>query len=160
MIDLTRILALPALLAGALGLSGCLRGPPPGREIFAIVRAYCPCRICCGKHANGLTATGADAYQPGVAVPLDVEYEPRFRVVGPGPIPLGSRVYVPGYGTAQADCTGGKLNRIWHQDKQLHIEVRFRLHADALKWGVQRMTVIWWPERSRIADCGLRKEKK
>jgi len=83
--------------------------------------AYCPASCCCGKYADGITATGADAYTMGVAV------DPKV-------IPLGSTVCIPGYGTVIADDVGGAIKG----DK---IDVRFRTHQEAREWGRQLRTI-------------------
>lgn len=63
--------------------------------------AYCPCSICCGSYANGYTANGTKAGYGVAAVDTRV-------------IPLGTRLYVEGYGYAVAADTGGAIkgNRI------------------------------------------------
>ena len=85
------------------------------------VTAYCPNSCCCGSFADGVTATGVDAYTKGVAV------DPKF-------IPLGSVLKIPGYGTVTADDVGGAIKG----DK---IDVRFRTHEEARQFGRQRRTI-------------------
>lgn len=97
------------------------------REIEAEVTAYCPCRHCCGKYADGKTSTGKNAWLRGAAV-------------DPQTISYGSRIYIPGYGTVQADDTGVAMRKAARQGKVL-IDVRFVLHQDALNWGRQKLTV-------------------
>lgn len=107
--------------------------------MWLIVSAYCPCSICCGKHANGRTATGRNASLPGVAVNNTT-------------IPLGSRLDIPGYtrtnGTSKAagawilaDDVGGKI-------KGNKIDVRFKTHEEAIRWagkkGYRRLRVRVW----------------
>jgi len=96
----------------------------PKREIEVEVTAYCPCEKCCGEYADGLTATGKDAYTKGVAV------DPKV-------IPLGSTIHIPGYGTVEADDVGGAI-------KGAKIDVRFRTHKEAKQWGRQkrRITIL------------------
>lgn len=79
------------------------------------ISAYCPCELCCGKYADGVTATGKNAYTKGVAV-------------DPNVIPLGTKIYIPGYGTVVADDVGGAIKG----DK---LDVRFPTHREALEWG-------------------------
>lgn len=88
-----------------------------------MVTAYCPCVKCCGKWADGKTATGANAFSMGVAVDKAL-------------IPLGSEVTIPGYGRVLADDVGGGI-------KKRHIDVRFATHQEALEWGVRTITVEW-----------------
>lgn len=63
--------------------------------------AYCPCSECCGPYANGYTANGMRAGYGVVAVDTKV-------------IPLGTKLYVEGYGYCIAADTGGAIkgNRI------------------------------------------------
>lgn len=58
---------------------------------------YCPCSICCGKWANGITASGKKAVE-GITVAAD----PRV-------IPLGTRVYIEGLGERVVQDTGGAI---------------------------------------------------
>ena len=62
---------------------------------------YCPCSKCCGK-SDGITKTGTYAA------------EGRTIAVDPRVIPLGSRVYIEGYGDFIAEDIGGviKSNKI------------------------------------------------
>ena len=99
--------------------------------------AYCPCKKCCGKHANGITATGRDASKAGIAVDRSI-------------IPLGARVDVPGYARGAnengswilADDTGGAI-------KGRRIDVRFEKHSDALEWGVKNITIRVWTKKRK-----------
>jgi 3D (Asp-Asp-Asp) domain-containing protein len=74
-----------------------------------------------------VTATGVDtAIHPfGIAVPRQL---------------LHSRITVPGYGTFEADDTGGDMNKDWRASI-IHVDVRFKTHAEALQWGKQLLTI-------------------
>ncbi|RYL93492.1 peptidoglycan-binding protein LysM [Sporolactobacillus sp. THM7-4] len=67
----------------------------------------------------GKTATG-----------YNLRKHPSAKVVAVDPrvIPLGSKVYVPGYGTAIARDTGGRI-------KGHIIDVHFKSHKQAIQWG-------------------------
>lgn len=54
--------------------------------------------------------------------------------VDPGVIPLGTRLYIPGYGFAVADDTGGAI-------RGNAIDLAFETRAEALQFGVQMVTV-------------------
>jgi len=95
-------------------------------EFDVIVTAYCPCELCCQKFADGLTSTGKNAYTPGVAV------DPKV-------IPLGSIVFIPGYGSVEADDVGGSIKG----DK---IDVRFRTHREAKEWGRKKLRITVFRE--------------
>jgi 3D (Asp-Asp-Asp) domain-containing protein len=93
-----------------------------------VVTAYCPCRRCCGRFANGRTSTDTSAWQPGAATDPDV-------------IPYGSTVAVPGYGTVRVDDTGLAMRRSWRSAHRIHIDVRFDYHWQARRWGSQLLEV-------------------
>ncbi len=77
--------------------------------------AYCPCSRCCGKWANGVTASGLKAGY-GVAA------------VDPRVIPLGTKLYVEGYGYCIAADTGGAI-------KGNRIDLCYGSHSAALASG-------------------------
>lgn len=98
-----------------------------GRTVTALVTAYCPCRKCCGRYADGITSTGRDARKPGCAV-------------DPARISYGSRVHIPGVGWRLADDTGSAM-RASGRRGVIHIDVRMRSHAEALRFGTRRVKV-------------------
>ena len=81
------------------------------------VRATHYCASCGGSR----TATGKSARTAGLAV------DPRV-------IPLGSRVYVPGYGVLVADDTGGAI-------RGRRIDIRLASRGACSRRGVKRLTV-------------------
>ena len=74
---------------------------------------------------SGITKTG-----------MDLNQHPHKKVIAVDPdvIPLGSKVYVPGYGYAVAGDTGGAING--H-----HIDVYLDSKNAAKKWGVKTLTI-------------------
>lgn len=70
---------------------------------------------------NGITATGAKAQKGVIAV------DPRV-------IPMGTKLYVPGYGMAVAADTGGAI-------KGNRIDLCYESVPEALNWGVRDVTV-------------------
>ena len=87
-----------------------------------VVTAYCPCPICCGEWADGLT------YSETIAT------EGRTIAVDPEVIPLGSIVEINGSEYVAEDI-GGSI-------KENRIDVFFSKHEDALKWGVQNHQIF------------------
>jgi 3D (Asp-Asp-Asp) domain-containing protein len=77
------------------------------------------------KGCSGTTATG-----------LNLKKNPKLKVISVDPkvIPLGSKVYVEGYGYAIAGDTGGAL-------KGNKIDVFIPNQKNALKWGIKTVTV-------------------
>jgi uncharacterized protein YabE (DUF348 family) len=91
------------------------RGTENGKEIYVTSTAYtASCNGC-----SGTTATGVNLHSnPGAKV----------IAVDPNVIPLGSKVYVEGYGYAVASDTGGAI-------KGSKIDVFFPSKTDAYRWG-------------------------
>lgn len=87
------------------------------------VSAYCPCSLCCGKFADGITASGNPAE--------------GFFVAAPPNIPFGTLLVVPGY----AD---GCPVPVWDRGgaiKDNKLDVFFPTHQEALNWGRQQLNV-------------------
>lgn len=95
------------------------------KKLWVTATAYCPCSKCCYPFNDGITATGKNAYTKGVAV------DKRM-------IPLGSIMKIPGYGTVKADDVGGAI-------KGRKIDVRFKYHWEARKWGRKYLRIEYLP---------------
>lgn len=81
--------------------------------------AYCSCRKCCGKWADGITASGTTA-TAGRTIAVDKKV-----------IPLGTHVLINGVEYVAED-TGVKGKRI---------DVFFDSHSEALEFGRQKVEV-------------------
>jgi uncharacterized protein YabE (DUF348 family) len=91
------------------------------KEIYVTASAYTAyCQGCSGK-----TSTG-----------IDLRANPSAKVIAVDPniIPLGSKVYVEGYGYAIAADTGSGINGY-------EIDVFFPKKSDAFRWGKKRVKV-------------------
>lgn len=94
---------------------------PKGKEFYVTATAYTAyCNGCSGR-----TATG-----------LNLRANPNMRVIAVDPsiIPLGSKVYVEGYGYAVAADTGGAI-------KGYIIDLLMPSHADAYRWGRKKVKI-------------------
>jgi uncharacterized protein YabE (DUF348 family) len=92
-----------------------------GKEIYVTATAYTgDCSGCSGR-----TATG-----------IDLRSNPNMKLIAvdPSVIPLGTRVYVEGYGYALAGDTGGGI-------KGNKIDVFFSTKSAAYQWGLRRIKV-------------------
>ncbi|HNW91483.1 MAG TPA: 3D domain-containing protein [bacterium] len=95
--------------------------PDDGERIISMeATAYAPDVISCGK-SDGITATGVRAGYGIVAVDRRV-------------IPLGTRLYVEGYGPALAADVGGAI-------RGNRIDLCFNTHAEAVRYGRRRVKV-------------------
>ena len=94
---------------------------PAGKEITVEATAYtAECEGCIG-----ITKTGVD---------LNANPDAKVIAVDPSIIPLGSKVYVEGYGYATAEDTGGAI-------KGNRIDVFVPEQNDALQWGRKQVKV-------------------
>ncbi|MDM5209908.1 ubiquitin-like domain-containing protein [Peribacillus sp. NJ4] len=92
-----------------------------GKEIYVSSTAYtASCKGC-----SGVTSTGVDLKSnPGA----------KIIAVDPSVIPMGSKVYVEGYGYAVAADKGGAI-------KGNRIDVFFSSKDDAYRWGVKKVKI-------------------
>ncbi|RTQ93480.1 LysM peptidoglycan-binding domain-containing protein [Lysinibacillus telephonicus] len=87
-----------------------------------------------------VTATAYTAYCEGcsgtTAIGIDLRSNPNQKVIAvdPNVIPLGSKVWVEGYGEAIAGDTGGAI-------KGNKIDVFIPSHDQAMQWGVKKVKV-------------------
>ena len=92
------------------------------------VTAYCPCKKCCGKFADGKTSIGKNAWKTlGVAA-------------DPAVLPYGTKLEIPGIGIRTVDDTGGAMRQSTKKGI-CHIDIRFHNHEAAKKFGAQRLNV-------------------
>ena len=101
--------------------SGC-SATAPVPTFTANVSAYCPCELCCGIYADGVTASG-HVIQPG----------DKFVAADPS-IPFGTLLDVPGYGIVPVLDRGGAI-------KGNKLDLYFDTHAEALLWGRKQLRV-------------------
>ncbi|API91909.1 MULTISPECIES: LysM peptidoglycan-binding domain-containing protein [unclassified Virgibacillus] len=94
---------------------------PQGQSFSVTATAYtASCNGC-----SGVTATGVD---------LNKDPNAKVIAVDPSVIPLGSKVYVEGYGYATAADTGGAI-------KGNKIDVHVPSKGEATNWGVRTVNV-------------------
>ena len=86
------------------------------------VSAYCPCRICCGRWADGVTASGYPAVE-GVSIAAD-----------PAVFALGACVSLRGLGTRTVQDTGSAI-------VGPRLDLYFESHERAREFGVQWLEV-------------------
>lgn len=102
------------ILATALAVPFIATGEwEQGRSLT--VRAYCPCKECCGKWSDGFFANGEEA---------------KGRAVASSTHPFGTILIVSGYGKAVVKDRGPN-----------EVELFFENHADALEWGKKKCLV-------------------
>lgn len=138
----------------ALGcLSGCLMMPPAspqarlsrGRPIVIETTAYCPCGKCCGWKRNWL-------FRPVIAVgpnrgkPKAVGITASGKKAKPGTLaadtryyPMGTVIYVPGYGYGVVEDRGGDIKG------PQRLDLFFPTHSEALQWGRKRVHAVVFP---------------
>ncbi|EDL63679.1 G5 and 3D domain-containing protein [Bacillus sp. SG-1] len=101
--------------------SSAAASPSGGKEFYVSSTAYTGhCNGC-----SGITATG-----------INLRANPGIKVIAvdPSVIPLGTKVYVEGYGYAVAADTGGAI-------KGNKIDVFFSTKAEAYRWGRKQVKI-------------------
>ncbi len=107
-----------AIISAAYRARGSARPPRSGRRMVVETTGYSAQQ----PDLDDTTATGARARHGVIAV------DPRV-------IPLGTHVYVPGYGYAVAADTGGAIHG-------KRVDLCFDTVAEALQWGRRTTTII------------------
>ncbi|MDP4089999.1 MAG: ubiquitin-like domain-containing protein [Bacillota bacterium] len=121
------------LLQGTLGILNVSRGGEQvlyRKTIRVKATAYCPCSICTGKYR---TDSGYARTASGTTARRNPEGYSTIAV-DPSVIPLGTKVYVEGYGFAIAEDTGGAI-------QGNIIDVFFNTHPETESWGVRYKNV-------------------
>lgn len=122
-----------------LVFAGCSRSPIPSRlEVTAT--AYCSCEKCCdwvrGPNGQPVWATGPDKGKPKKVGMTSMGTKAHRGTVAADKhlYPLGTRLWVAGYGHAIVEDVGGGI-------KGNHIDLWFPTHKEALEWGSRTVTV-------------------
>ena len=124
------ILALPGIIAPPTSIEiprpqptrNSIKTRSPQRKTMVMeVTAYCPCKICCGPNAQGITASGRKiSHNNGAFVAADTEV-----------LPFHTRLSIPGYRLGRIVPVidrGGDI-------KGNRIDVFFKSHQEATKFG-------------------------
>jgi len=138
---------LATLLILALLVTGCAstpkpKGEPVVRDILAT--GYCKCGKCTNwKHTMFLRrAVVKDGPNEGKKKDVGKTASGKKAKVGTiaadtSKYPFGTVMYIPGYGYGTVEDRGGAI-------KGDHIDLFFKSHKDALKWGKKQVQVQVW----------------
>ena len=116
-----------------------------GKVVKIETTAYCPCGLCCGWERNwlgrpviaegrnrgkpkavGITAKGTKAH-PGTLA-ADTRY-----------YPMGTVIYIPGYGYGVVEDRGGDI-------KGRHrLDLYYNTHKEARNWGRKKLQCVVFP---------------
>ncbi len=146
---------LLAALASAIVFGGCsllLRETDDdgvyGRFVTIETTAYCSCGKCCDWKYD---AAGRPVHSKGrqKGKPKTVGLTASGKMARPGTIaadtryyPLGTLLYVPGYGYGVVEDRGGDIKG------RRRIDLYFETHQEALRWGRQKLDVVVFPKGS------------
>ena len=103
-----------------------VENPSQWRVVRMKVTAYCPCCICCGRHANGITACNHKIQHGDVFVAADKCFA------------FGTEMIIPGYNGNQPVEVKDRGRLI----KGNRLDVFFASHQTAKKWGVRTVDVL------------------
>ena len=114
---------------------------------WAKVTAYCPCPICCGSDSNNITSIGVKVNSGNPNDAYGIAADPKA-------VPYGKRIYIEGYWESlqnnktfvptvmsTVDDTGAAMRNSW-KEGILHLDVRYRTHSAARKFGTRIMRVF------------------
>jgi 3D (Asp-Asp-Asp) domain-containing protein len=96
------------------------------RVVHMRVTGYCPCSKCCGKYADGITASNHKIISGDTFVAAD-----KFH-------PFGTEMIIPGYNLGQPVKVLDRGSAI----KGNRLDVFFHSHSQAQKWGVKNLDVL------------------
>jgi len=100
---------------------------PATRTIRMLVTAYCPCKKCCGKFSDNITASGKNVYSN----------RSMFVAADTRLLKFGTMLSIPGYYGARAVPVLDRGSRI----RGRRLDVFFLSHRRARKWGRQYLDV-------------------
>ncbi|MBC8372183.1 MAG: 3D domain-containing protein, partial [Planctomycetes bacterium] len=100
---------------------------PATRNIRMLVTAYCPCKKCCGKFSDNITASGKNVYSN----------RSMFVAADTRLLKFGTMLSVPGYHGARAVPVLDRGSRI----RGRRLDVFFLSHRRARKWGSRYLDV-------------------
>ena len=89
------------------------------------VSAYCPCRKCCGKHSDGLTASSHRIRKGDMFVAADKKYDFKTRFI------------ISGYNESKPVEVLDRGSAI----RGNRLDVFFDSHEEAIEWGIKYMDV-------------------
>jgi 3D (Asp-Asp-Asp) domain-containing protein len=124
------------------------RGLVPTKRTM-LVTAYCPCKQCCSWKRNwyGMPVNSAGAHQgerKKIGQTASGAKVRRGTIAADSRYDFGILMDVPGYGTGVVKDRGGAI-------KGNHIDVFFKRHSEALRWGRKNLTVtVWLPRGHRL----------
>ena len=147
-----RLAITTLLLLAVLVFGGCtlfmMEEPDDGirgHYVTMVTTAYCPCEICCSwtRDAKGNPVVSAGR---GRGKPKKVGITASGTKAKPGTIaadtryyPMGTVMYIEGYGYGVVEDRGGKIKG------RHHIDLFYPTHAEAKKWGRKKQSVVVWP---------------
>jgi len=100
---------------------------PATRTIRMLVTAYCPCRKCCGKFSDSMTASGKSVYSN----------RSMFVAADTRLLKFGTMLSVPGYHGGRAVPVRDRGSSI----RGRRLDVFFLSHRRARKWGSRYLDV-------------------
>ena len=116
-----------------------------GRAVRIETTAYCPCGLCCNwkldKYGHPVIATGRYRGKPkavGItasgtrAHPGTIAADTRYY-------PIGTVIYVPGYGYGVVEDRGGDIRG------RRRLDLFFNTHQEARQWGRRRVETVVFP---------------
>ena len=117
------------LTAGRLAVDGIdnhgAKQDSPWMVVRMWVTGYCPCRRCCGKYSDGITASGHKIRKGDEFVAADRKYS------------FDTWVIVPGYNSSRPVRVLDRGTAI----RGNRLDVFFNSHREACEWGIRYLSI-------------------
>ena len=117
-----------------------------GRVVRIETTAYCPCGLCCSwkldKRGRPVVSAGRDRGKPK-AVGITASGKrahPGTLAADTRHYPMGTVLYVPGYGYGVVEDRGGDI-RGRHR-----LDLFYNTHNEARQWGRKKLNVVVFPK--------------
>jgi len=147
-----KFVILTLALLAALILGGCTvffldegDNLPYGRVVRIETTAYCPCGLCCSwkldKRGRPVVSAGRDRGKPK-AVGITASGKrahPGTLAADTRHYPMGTVIYVPGYGYGVVEDRGGDIRG------KRRLDLFYNTHREAQRWGRRKVEAVVFP---------------
>lgn len=144
---LRRVVGVALVVLGLVVMSGCATVRPPKGvspvAVTMVATGYCKCKKCCNWKRNWyfkpVIASGGSKGQTKAVgkTASGTKGKPGTIAADTSRYPFGTVMYVPGYGYGRVEDRGGAIVG----DR---IDLFFKSHKEALRWGKQTVSVQVW----------------
>ena len=154
-----KMFILTLAILATLILGGCsmfylgqdqTKGLIHGRLTWIETTAYCPCGVCCNwkldRYGRPVIASGRSRGKPkavGIAA-NGTRAHPGTLAADTRYYPMGSVIYIPGYGYGVVEDRGGDIKG------RKRLDLFFNTHQEARIWGRRKVQTVVFPKGTPV----------